>query len=237
MMGHLESHSSTTTHAISDGLDNYDILEEIGRGSTSIVHLAICKRGRLRDRQVAIKKIQRTPPTPHLSTSLHQALHHPTIISLFSVFSTTKADYHVLELCSRGTLSNYLSARQPQILSECELRGVLKNLTDALLYLRKERVVHRDIKTSNILLTDDYRVKLADFGLATRLPTVKSTTSTFCGSPNYVSPEIVSRRPYSFGTDLWSLGCVIITCLAGNPPFEVRKHFHKCHEYSPYSGR
>jgi serine/threonine protein kinase len=63
-----------------------------------------------------------------------------------------------MELCSRGTLSAFLSSRNNPVLSENELRGVIKSLVDALIYLRKELVLHRDIKAANILLMDDFRV-------------------------------------------------------------------------------
>jgi polo-like kinase 4 len=163
-----------------------------------------------------------------------------------------------MELCSRGNLSAFLRSRNEPVLSESELRGVVRSLLDALIYLRKELVLHRDIKAANILVTDDYRVvshiigsdsinlmalfcqKLSDFGLSTRLFSLNSTASTFCGSPNYISPhvsfcwsytltgltsiscsEIVARTSYSFPADLWSLGCLMITCLSGTPPFEV----------------
>jgi polo-like kinase 4 len=92
------------------------------------------------------------------STSIHQSLHHPNIVSLFSSFSTSIADYHILELCTRGTLSDFLHSRSSPILFESELRGVLKSLVDALLYLRKELVIYRDLKPANILLTQDYRI-------------------------------------------------------------------------------
>ncbi|EGN94254.1 hypothetical protein SERLA73DRAFT_77679 [Serpula lacrymans var. lacrymans S7.3] len=218
-----EQHQNST-----DGPENYDILNEIGHGSSSVVYLATCKRGRLRNRQVALKKVSRnigsnmssTPDAPY-SAPLHQSLHHPAIVSLFSTFSTSLAYYYILELCPRGTLCDYLRSRNPVGLEESELRMVLKTLVSALVYLRKELVVHRDLKAANILLTEDYQVKLADFGLAARLLTKTSTISTFCGSPNHVSPEILSRLPYSFSSDLWSLGCLIITCLCGTPPFEA----------------
>ncbi|PCH40123.1 kinase-like protein, partial [Wolfiporia cocos MD-104 SS10] len=106
-------------------------------------------------------------------------------------------------------------------LTEAEVRGVVKSLVDALIYLRNERICHRDIKASNVLLTEDFRIKLSDFGLATRLPTPESTTQTFCGSPNYIAPEIVARVPYGFSVDVWSLGCLMLTCLSGIPAFEA----------------
>jgi Serine/threonine protein kinase len=90
--------------------------------------------------------------------SLHQALHHPSIVSLLSTFATPSAHFHVLELCSHGSLSTFLHTRDPPILSEGELRGLLGRLIDALVYLKKELVIHRGIEPSNILLTSDYRI-------------------------------------------------------------------------------
>ncbi|KAH9950661.1 kinase-like domain-containing protein [Amylocystis lapponica] len=237
--------SSVGGETFSDALYNYEVHEEMGQGATAIVYRATCKRGRLRNRQVALKKI--FPPTTgegeagcaHLtsSASLHQALHHPSIVSLLSTFSTSTDHYQVLELCSRGTLSDFLHSRTPSTLSEDELRGIVKTMVDALMCLRKERIIHRDIKASNILLTDDFRIKLSDFGLATQLPTLSSTTSTFCGSPSNVAPEIISHLPYGFAVDLWSLGCLMVTCLSGIPAFEapsVSEIFNKI-SYAKYS--
>jgi polo-like kinase 4 len=92
------------------------------------------------------------------STELHQVLHHPTIVSLLSTFSTRTAHYRVVELCSRGTLSGFLGERRPAVLSESELRSLLKSVVDALIYLSKERIVHNGIAATNILLADDYRI-------------------------------------------------------------------------------
>ncbi|KAG6900176.1 hypothetical protein C0993_001888 [Termitomyces sp. T159_Od127] len=92
------------------------------------------------------------------TTSLHQALHHPNIVSLFSAFSTNQDNFQILELCSIGDLSTFLKSRPQPTLIESELRGVTKSLTDALIYLRKELVVHGNIDPSNVLLTSDYGV-------------------------------------------------------------------------------
>ncbi|KAJ3309042.1 hypothetical protein HDU93_005623 [Gonapodya sp. JEL0774] len=64
-------------------------------------------------------------------------------------------------------------------------------------------------------------VKLADFGLAARLDHPQSEQRTMCGTPNYISPEILSRRPYGLASDAWSLGCLIATLVSGRPPFET----------------
>ncbi|KAI0686866.1 kinase-like domain-containing protein, partial [Cerioporus squamosus] len=124
-----------------------------------------------------------------------------------------------MDYCEHGSLADLLVARDPSVLTEDELRGVARTLVDTLVYLRKERVLHRDIKPSHILVASDYRLKLSGFSSAIRLPTIDSTETTFCGSANYVSPEILSGQSYSFPTDVWSLGCVLVTCLSGKPAF------------------
>ncbi|KZT12112.1 uncharacterized protein LAESUDRAFT_691279 [Laetiporus sulphureus 93-53] len=154
------------------------------------------------------------------AAALHQALHHPSIVSLFSSFSNSRGLYHVLELCRMGSLSEFLQSRHPPILSEDELRGVLKNIVDALIYLRSEHILHRGITTSNIQLSEGCRAKLAGFDHAIRLNAGTTTGWTHSGSSNHLAPEIVAGEPYGFSADVWSLGCLMVTCLSGFPAFE-----------------
>ncbi|KAI0702282.1 kinase-like domain-containing protein [Cytidiella melzeri] len=220
-------HSDEDDSLQMDLLLNYELCEEIGRGGSAIVYSAKCKRGRLRNRVVALKKInipanpKAVIPIAHLksSTKLHQSLFHPSVVSLLSVFSTHYAQFHVLEHCPHGTLMSRVKRPPLHRLSEPELRGVLKGLVDGLLYLRKELVIHRDIKPSNILISTDWRVKIADFGLAVRVESESSTVVDSCGTPHYKSPQLVAEQPYGFETDLWSLGALIVTCLTGVHPF------------------
>ncbi|KAJ7175802.1 kinase-like domain-containing protein [Mycena filopes] len=201
-------------------LENYDVMEEIGSGESSTVFLVNCKRGRLRSRQLALRKsplANRTEP-PSDSSSIYLSLSHPCIASLFSTFSTPSARYHLLELCLGGTISSYLETEQP--LSETRLRGVLKSLFEALTYLKQQGVVHRSIKPSSILLTADGRVKLGGFELASYLPPSKLPLDRFTKDPAFVAPQILSDLPYNCDADLWSVGCVAITCQSGRPPFE-----------------
>jgi serine/threonine protein kinase len=158
--------------------------------------------------QVTLSQARKAGSHAHLSEStvLHQSLHHPCIVSLFSSFTTFESTLQVLELCTRGSLSEYIHSRSLRRLSEAQTRSVLHDLVDALTYLRKRLILHRDIKAGNVLLNEGYQIvgilicchvvysciydkKLADFGLAQRLETSSSTATTFCGSPNYVSPS------------------------------------------------
>ena len=113
---------------------------------------------------------------------------------MFSAFCTPLESFHVLELCSIGTFSAFLLSRSPPSLLEAELRGVTKNLIEALMYLKKERVIHCNITLSNLFLTNDYVVvsgdvlflsnldfyttqKLSGFDHAIRLQTIDSSAS------------------------------------------------------------
>ncbi|KAI0086460.1 kinase-like domain-containing protein, partial [Irpex rosettiformis] len=106
-------------------------------------------------------------------------------------------------------------------LSEPELRGVVKSIVDGLCYLRKKLVIHRDMNPSNILIGEDWRVKIADFGHAVRVVSETSTVTYRCATSElgYLSPELAAHRPHGFPTDIWSLGAVVITCMRGDHAF------------------
>lgn len=103
-------------------------------------------------------------------------------------------------------------------LSETKLRFVLIEILQGLKYLHDLGIVHRDIKLENIMITDDGRPKLIDFGLSA-VVNVDEKVIEGMGSIAYCSPEIIHHQPYSFPTDIWSLGVVMYTLMTGRFPF------------------
>ncbi|CAM2722413.1 unnamed protein product [Rotaria socialis] len=152
--------------------------------------------------------------------TIHHQVKHRNIVELLNYFYDDKYVYLILELCSHGDLERYL--KEKKTLSESETQTIVKQVVDGLLYLHNHGIIHRDIKLSNLLLSETFEVKIADFGLAKKIPlTREQTNETICGTPNYISPEIASRTPHSFATDVWSLGILIVTLLTGHPPFDT----------------
>ena len=89
--------------------------------------------------------------------------------------------------------------------------------------MRAEKIIHRDLKLHNILLSDIMEIKVCDFGLACQLVSENERKFSFCGTPNYIAPEILkpkSEEGYGFEIDIWALGITIFTLLIGKPPFE-----------------
>ncbi|KAG7089431.1 hypothetical protein E1B28_011117 [Marasmius oreades] len=201
-----------------DRLENYDILDSIYCQGTSHVLKARCIRGRCKGRLVALKKHS----SQDLSSEvLHQGLYHLNVVSLFSVFSGLLHRYHVLELCSGGSLSNLLDSRDNSLLPEREIISIARPLFDALSYLNREGIVHCSISPNAILFTNEQRVKLTNFTHAIQLPSQDTTIAYFLEHPQYTSPEILSRKSFDCASDLWSLGVVIFRCYTGELPFQA----------------
>lgn len=110
-----------------------------------------------------------------------------------------------------------------QHLEEDEATRLFKQLVEGLYYLHTHGIIHRDLKLSNLLLTDARDLKIADFGLAVQLESGTAVRNTFCGTPNYIAPEIVARESHDLSADLWSLGVMDFTFLTGSPPFETQE--------------
>lgn len=206
-------------------LQQYQVIDKLGKGHFAEVKLCIEKST---GQRYAVKIFSKTPGVEERSKkeglqqeiAVLMSVSHPNVLCLKDTFNEPNAVYLVLELASEGELFNYIVKHQK--LSEGECRKLFTQLFQGIKYLHDRNIVHRDIKPENILLVDkDLHVKLADFGLA-KIIGEESFTTTLCGTPSYVAPEILAdnkQRKYTKAVDVWSLGVVLYICLCGFPPF------------------
>ncbi|ODH47205.1 CAMK/RAD53 protein kinase [Paracoccidioides brasiliensis] len=204
----------------------YRILQQLGKGHFATVYLCV---ERSTGEKYAVKRFEKRPGDSQRADNdgLQQeiavlmSVNHPNVLCLKDTFDESDGVYLVLELAPEGELFNWIVAHNK--LTEREARKVFLQLFKGLKYLHERNIVHRDIKPENILLVDEHlNVKLADFGLA-KIIGDDSFTTTLCGTPSYVAPEILEENPrhrkYSRAVDIWSLGVVLYICLCGFPPF------------------
>ncbi|CBZ24122.1 putative protein kinase [Leishmania mexicana MHOM/GT/2001/U1103] len=116
--------------------------------------------------------------------------------------------------------SSSSSAVTAGLLSEAQVVNLFVQTTMAVKYMHDRRLLHRDIKSSNIFLTKNHVVKLGDFGISTVLQSTVAMASTMCGTPCYFSPELCQGRPYNSKSDMWALGVLLYELCAGHVPFE-----------------
>lgn len=153
---------------------------------------------------------------------LCSGIRHPNLVAMLSAFESDDGDIcMLLEYCSNGNLSDFVEKLDGCALGEPEAARFLKQLLNAVDYMHTvHEIIHRDIKPGNVLLSNNYTVKLADFGLACTLEESKRRLSV-CGTPNFVSPEIIQYRGHSFASDYWALACTFYFMLCGATPFQT----------------
>ncbi|CAF3383508.1 unnamed protein product [Rotaria socialis] len=204
-----------------DPIKNYDKFELIGTGGFAKVYRGV----RLCDRvDVAIKimdkqqlKLKNAQSRVNDEVQIHYRLRNSAIVQLLEVFEDDTNIYLILELCATD-MQKYLNIRQQ--FTEDETRHYIKQIVAGIEYLHSHQILHRDLKLHNLLLTKDNNVKIADFGLAKQLVTHEQRNFTMVGTPNFLAPEIATRKTHSFEADIWSLGALIYQCLVGKPPFD-----------------
>ena len=142
-------------------------------------------------------------------------LQHPNIVQVYDVGIDEGVCYIVLEYVRGRTLEQVLTQESPGSLL---IATLLEQIGEGLHHAHESGFVHRDIKPANILLDNEDRPKVSDFGLA-RVVEGDTFATTTCGTPGYVAPEILSDKPYKEPCDFWSLGVVLFIMLSGEPPF------------------
>ncbi|KAI2618529.1 Pkinase-domain-containing protein [Hypoxylon sp. NC1633] len=206
-------------------LQQYTLLDRLGKGHFAEVCLCVEKST---GQRYAVKIFTKNPGTEERSKmdglqqeiAVLMGVSHPNVLCLKDTFNEKNGVYLILELAPEGELFNFIVMKQK--LTEVESRKLFIQLFQGIKYLHDRNIVHRDVKPENILLVDkELHVKLADFGLA-KIIGEESFTTTLCGTPSYVAPEILAEgrhRKYTKAVDIWSLGVVLYICLCGFPPF------------------
>lgn len=152
---------------------------------------------------------------------LGRAVHHPYIVGLNMAFQTADKLFLVLDYCPGGELFFHLGkvGRFP----EERARFYAAQITLALEYVHKMDVIYRDLKPENVLLDQNGNVRLTDFGLSKEGVSDHSTgANSFCGTPEYIAPEVLRREGHGRAVDWWSLGALLYEMITGLPPFYSR---------------
>ena len=181
--------------------------------------------------KVAIKRIKvedtnKLKPYVKREIELHSKLNHNNIVKMHDVIMDefNSCIYLILEYCKLGDLSKFQNKRP---INEIYVQNFIFQLKNALFYLKEKEIIHRDLKPQNLLITEGYTLKLSDFGLAKELKKEQAEIDlkqTYCGSPMYMSPELIQHKKYNSNTDLWSIGVILYEMITGDPPFKVKNY-------------
>jgi len=200
--------------------DRWEVIRRLGSGGQAVVWLA---RDLLLGEVVALKVFPRELPADSLrrlrrEVTIGRELRHPNLVRVYELVETPSGPALAMGYCEGGSLISRLGDEGLQI---PQVIAVAESLLEALSCLHAERVVHRDVKPSNVLLGSEGQVLLGDLGLARELEPGPDATRTrgSVGTPRYMSPEQLRGAEVGFASDLYSLGATLYQLLTGEPPF------------------
>ena len=208
-------------------MDKYEVIGEIGKGSFGTVS----KIKRKSDKKILIWKELKYEGISDKEKelivneiSLLKEMNHPNIVKQYETINDERNFklYIIMEFCDGGDLDKLILKNKfhKKLVDEKLIWDILIQILRALNYIHNEKkILHRDIKPSNIFLDKDYNIKLGDFGLSKKF--INEYSNTIIGTPLYMSPELLERKPYNIKTDIWALGCSLYELATFSTPYEA----------------
>ncbi|ETV99014.1 AGC protein kinase [Aphanomyces invadans] len=206
-------------------LDDFHLVRVIGKGSFGKVILVRKKDSGIVYAMKVLRKenIIKRNQVEHTRTERHVLgyVRHPFIVGLNYAFQTVDKLYFVLDYCAGGELFFHLG--KVQRFKEPRARFYAAEITLAIEYVHNLDIIYRDLKPENVLLDENGHIRLTDFGLSKEgIQDDFSGANSFCGTPEYLAPEILNRSGHGRAVDWWSLGALLYEMLTGLPPFYCR---------------
>ncbi|NXS11272.1 NEK3 kinase, partial [Neodrepanis coruscans] len=209
-------------------MEEYQVLKLLGEGSFG---RALLVHHRISDQKYAMKEIRLPMSSSGIENSRKEAvllakMKHPNIVAYKESFEADGHLYIVMEYCDDGDLMQKIKHQRGNLFPEDTILHWFVQMCLAVKHIHDKRVLHRDIKSKNVFLTQNGNVKLGDFGSARLLAHPMSYACTYVGTPYYVPPEIWESMPYNNKSDIWSLGCILYELCTLKHPFQAHSWKH-----------
>ena len=206
-------------------INDFEILKELGSGSFGNVYLVKHKKTKAEYAIKAIDKRNKTnqeeKPYFRREVEVMYKIHHPNVVKLFGHFEDNNYCYFIMEYISKGNVYNLLPTDKKKRLSTKVCASIIKDVISAVYFLHnmKPPIIHRDIKPENVLLSEGLRAKLTDFGWSNYIQE-NEKRKTVCGTPIYLSPEILLEKEHNEAVDIWCIGVLLFELVTADVPFQ-----------------
>uniref|UniRef100_A0A8C3BCK5 non-specific serine/threonine protein kinase n=1 Tax=Cairina moschata TaxID=8855 RepID=A0A8C3BCK5_CAIMO len=209
-------------------MEGYEVLKVLGEGSFG---RALLVHHKITDQKYAMKEIRLPMSSSDVENSRKEAIllakmKHPNIVAYKESFEADGHLYIVMEYCDDGDLMEKIKHQRGKLFPEDMILHWFVQMCLGVKHIHDKRVLHRDIKSKNVFLTQNGKVKLGDFGSARLLAHPGAYACTYVGTPYYVPPEIWESMPYNNKSDIWSLGCILYELCTLTHPFQAKSWKH-----------
>jgi len=205
-------------------IGDFDVGKALGKGRFGHVYCAReTKSGYVVALKIMFKNQIKDANLQHQvrrEVEIQSHIKHKNICRLYGYFHDDRRVYIILEFCKNGNL--FTKLKEVKKFESIEAARYVREIAEGLDYIHKLNVIHRDLKPENVLLGRNNEVKLADFGWCVFTP--QSRRQTFCGTMDYLSPEMLNGVSHDKKIDHWALGCIAFELLTGYPPFVGDRH-------------